>query len=95
VKLAGLTITIERSASIAFGALVLFPISVIAVYSAIVRPPELTASTAINLLWVGLGFAVYHECSQLIHQLGHALAARATGYPMSGIRYDAIFSLGR
>ncbi|HEU4327600.1 MAG TPA: hypothetical protein VFS21_30955 [Roseiflexaceae bacterium] len=92
VKLAGLTITVERSAYIAFGILSLLPVVVIAMYSVITRSPELTMSTAINLLWVGVGFAVYHQLGQLVHQLGHALAAHATGYPMTGIRYDAVFS---
>lgn len=30
--------------------------------------------------------AVLHVCSEVVHQLGHAAAARATGYPMIGIR---------
>lgn len=30
--------------------------------------------------------SVLHVCSEVVHQLGHAGAARATGYPMTGIR---------
>lgn len=34
----------------------------------------------------GLLAAVLHFLSELVHHLGHALAAHRTGYPMSGIR---------
>jgi hypothetical protein len=34
----------------------------------------------------GLIAALLHVCSEVFHQLGHAVAARATGYPMTGIR---------
>src|ERR1700737_5522232 len=34
----------------------------------------------------GLIAALLHVCSEVFHQLGHAAAARAPGYPMTGIR---------
>lgn len=33
---------------------------------------------------------VLHWFSELVHQLGHAWAARRTGYPMSGIRFGTL-----
>ncbi len=33
-----------------------------------------------------------HSLSETIHQLGHARAARKTGYPMIGIRYWGVLS---
>ena len=35
----------------------------------------------------GLGATVFHWLSELIHNLGHAWAAKRTGYPMTGIRF--------
>ena len=35
----------------------------------------------------GLVIACLHYCGELLHQLGHAGAARNTGYPMRGIRF--------
>ncbi len=43
-----------------------------------------TAGTAIA---VGLAATLLHWLSELTHQLGHAVAARQTGYPMTGIRF--------
>jgi hypothetical protein len=40
----------------------------------------------------GLAAAFLHYCSELWHQLGHAAAARRTGYPMSGIMFWAALS---
>src|SRR5258708_24423901 len=34
----------------------------------------------------GLLAAALHWLSEIVHHLGHAIAARPTGYPMSGIR---------
>lgn len=38
------------------------------------------------LVW-GLAATVFHWLSELIHNFGHAWAARQTGYPMTGIRF--------
>ncbi len=35
----------------------------------------------------GLLATLAHFLSELLHQLGHAFAARRTGYPMTGVRY--------
>jgi hypothetical protein len=88
MKLAGLEIKVDRTAYRAFLVLVLIPFLGIGVYSTIFRPAELDVGTFINALLVGVCFAIYHEVAQFVHQLGHALAARATGYPMTGIRYE-------
>jgi hypothetical protein len=92
MKIAGLNIKVERTAYSVFAVLALIPVVVIVGYTAIFRPAELHGSTFINALLVGLCFAIYHEIGQFVHQLGHALAARATGYPMIGVRYEWGFS---
>ncbi|MFL5733055.1 MAG: hypothetical protein ACJ78Q_07610 [Chloroflexia bacterium] len=35
----------------------------------------------------GLLGALLHDVAEVLHQLGHAWAARRTGYPMTGIRF--------
>jgi hypothetical protein len=45
---------------------------------------KLPAGTAII---GGFATAILHQIADLWHQLGHAWAARRTGYPMSGIRF--------
>ena len=41
-----------------------------------------------------LAAVVLHWSAALAHQLGHARAARRTGYPMSGVRFGAMGLLG-
>ncbi len=38
----------------------------------------------------GLIAALLHYVSETLHQLGHALAAKRTGYPMTGVRYWSV-----
>jgi hypothetical protein len=92
LKIAGLEVNVDRTAYRAFFSLVLIPFVVIVAYSAILGTAELGISTFLDALIVGVGFAVYHQIAQFIHQLGHALAARATGYPMTGMRYEWVFT---
>jgi hypothetical protein len=40
-----------------------------------------------NAIIGGLGAALLHQVADLWHQLGHAVAARSTGHPMSGVRF--------
>jgi hypothetical protein len=40
-----------------------------------------------NAILGGLGTTLLHHLAGLWHQLGHAVAARSTGHPMSGIRF--------
>jgi len=35
--------------------------------------------------------AFFHYFSEFLHQLGHSIAARRTGYPMKGVRFWFIF----
>lgn len=52
--------------------------------------------SAVGVLWLGLALpeavggglaaALLHWLGEEVHQQGHALAARRTGYPMSGVR---------
>ncbi|MEZ4869464.1 MAG: hypothetical protein R3C14_49530 [Caldilineaceae bacterium] len=92
MKLAGLEIKTEQTTYKAFFMLMLIPVLVVSGYAVIFHSPELELSTFGYLLLLGVCFAVYHQIAQFIHQLGHALAARATGYPMMGIRYDYVFT---
>lgn len=43
--------------------------------------------TPLEALIGGLAAALLHYAADLVHQLGHALAARWTGHPMTGIRF--------
>ncbi len=45
-------------------------------------------------LLLGLAGVAIHFFSELMHQLGHAWAARRTGYPMTGIRFGNLALLG-
>ncbi len=40
----------------------------------------------------GLIGVVIHWCSEFWHQYGHVLAARRTGYPMTGLRFWGVLS---
>ena len=42
----------------------------------------------------GLVVTLIHWLSDLLHQLGHAIAARSSGYPMSGLRLWFLVSSG-
>ena len=42
----------------------------------------------------GLVVTLLHWMSDLLHQAGHAIAARSTGYPMSGLRLWFLISSG-
>lgn len=42
----------------------------------------------------GLVVTLLHWVSDLLHQVGHAIAARSTGYPMSGLRLWLLLSSG-
>jgi hypothetical protein len=42
----------------------------------------------------GVVVVILHWLSELVHQLGHAWAARRTGYPMIGIRFGTYGVLG-
>ena len=92
MKLAGLDLTIERTAATAYGILALIPIAALGGYAVLFRRVHRPLATLSAVLAAGVGLAAYHALSQLIHQLGHALAAQATGYPMTGIRYDYVFT---
>lgn len=43
----------------------------------------------------GLAVAILHFLSETIHQFGHVLAARRTGYPMSGITFWWVLGMSR
>jgi hypothetical protein len=38
----------------------------------------------------GVIVVLLHTLSEIVHQLGHAWAARRTGYPMSGVRFGVL-----
>ncbi len=75
--LAGLHLTVTRAAVI--GTIVLYAI-VISLMAAFNVPIG-------SALLGGLIVVFLHWFSESIHQLGHAWAARRTGYPMTGVRF--------
>ncbi|MFN8596931.1 MAG: hypothetical protein U0559_12210 [Anaerolineae bacterium] len=77
-RLGGLRLSAQPSALI--GAIGLW--TLLTMLSAVVIP--LPIGTAVL---GGLLGAIAHFLSELLHQLGHAWAARRTGYPMTGVRY--------
>lgn len=46
-------------------------------------------------LLVGFAATVLHVLSAFLHQLGHAWAARRTGYPMIGVRFYFLLAASR
>ena len=76
--LAGLRLTATRAALI--GSIVLYVI-VIGLMAAAFNLPIGSA------LLGGLIVVILHWFSEVVHQLGHAWAARRTGYPMIGVRF--------
>jgi hypothetical protein len=79
--LAGLRLTLIRSAVI--GSIALYVI-VIGLMIVVFNIPIGSA------LLGGAIVVVLHWFSELVHQLGHAWAARRTGYPMIGVRFGAL-----
>lgn len=92
MRMMGLDITVERTAYKSYAILGLIPVGVLGGYATLFRLWNRPLRTFGALLGVGVSIAGYHAFIQLVHQLGHALAARASGYPMTGIRYDYIFT---
>jgi Zn-dependent protease len=43
----------------------------------------------------GLACAFLHYCGEFLHQMGHALAARRTGYPMTGLTFFFLLAVSR
>ncbi len=80
--LLGLEVTVAPSA--AAGSVLLWASLAIAARR-YARLPLLAAAGA------GLAGTLLHWLSDTAHQLGHAQAARTTGYPMAGIQYHSIF----
>ncbi len=85
-RIYGLDVSARSSALIAF-AIIWFGLSLIA--HALLKLPlgsSLTGATAAT---------IFHFASELWHNLGHALAARSTGYPMVGILYIGPLAMSR
>jgi hypothetical protein len=76
--LAGLRLTMTRAAVI--GSIVLYVV-VVALMAAVFNIPIGSA------LLGGVIVVILHWFTDLVHQLGHAWAARRTGYPMFGVRF--------
>ncbi len=76
--LAGLTITATPSAIVGF--IVLWIILSVIAYGLVQMPLG-------NAIVGALAATILHFLSDLWHQFGHAVAARGTGHPMSGVRF--------
>lgn len=61
--------------------------SVMAALAALIL--RMPVGTAVGM---GLAVSILHWFSELVHQFGHAVAARKTGYPMTGIRFWGLLS---
>ncbi len=82
--LAGLRVTARRSALIGSIVLYVIVIGLMLAFNIPVGSALLGAVIVVALHWL----------SELVHQLGHAWAARRTGYPMIGIRCGTFGILG-
>ena len=80
MQLAGLDLTIERTTVTAYGILGLIPKAGLSGYAVLFRRQHRLVRTLVAVLSAGAGVAAYHALVQLVHQLGHALAARPTGF---------------
>ncbi len=76
--LAGLQLTMSRAAVIGSIALYVIVIGLMAAVFNILIGAALLGGVVVVIL---------HWFSEIVHQLGHAWAARRTGYPMTGIRF--------
>lgn len=92
MNILGLRVTIKRTAYYGFGILTLIPVVWIVGYIALFNRSAFEAGTLVMTLVVGVCFALFHEVAQFVHQLGHALTARTAGHPMTGMRYEWVFS---
>jgi hypothetical protein len=91
MTIAGLRIRIEKSAVYAFSILTLLVIMAAALIAW--ATGELHESSFGALALIGLGVASFHFFAQFVHLSGHALAAWATGYPMSGMLFTYVFGM--
>jgi hypothetical protein len=82
--LAGLRLTAIPAALLGSIAFYVIAIGLMAVFNIPI------ASAALG----GVIVVILHWFSELVHQLGHAWAARRTGYPMVGIRFGTYGVLG-
>src|SRR4051812_22543551 len=86
VTLGGLSITVGASAI--FCALGLWlALSLVGVF--------LLNFSPIKAVILALAATALHWLSEFLHQLGHATAARSTGYPMVGIHFWGLLSSSR
>jgi hypothetical protein len=82
-KIGGLTLSAMPSALVGF----LLTWVILSAFGAIVLGIDLPKA-----ILGGLIAALLQLASEIIHQLGHAWAARQTGYPMTGIRLWGVLS---
>jgi hypothetical protein len=74
-----------------------FDASILAAYAGLAVVLAVLAGWLLHMAWAtallfGLAGSFLHAVSDLIHQLGHAWAARRSGYPMVGLHFWGIFS---
>ena len=82
-RLAGLVLT--AMSSVVSSSIALW--AVLAALAALIL--QMPAGTAVLM---GLAALILHWFSEFVHQLGHAVAARRTGHPMTGIRFWGLLS---
>jgi hypothetical protein len=82
-KLGKQRITIENDA-IAAWIVMLIVLEVLALFT--------SPLSFFGAVFSGAIVATLHFVGQFVHQMGHATAARLTGYPMKGMRFSRVFS---
>lgn len=92
MRIAGVAVKVERTAYPAFFVLGCIPVAVRLGYAALFHRSDLQRRSFITMALLGVCVAASHALGQFVHQLGHLLAARSTGYPMTGMRYEYGFT---
>ena len=90
MKLFGLQIKIERNVLYALGIMAIIFMVISAILGLITG--DIQYMSVIEVVLVGLAMAIFHFAAQVVHLLGHAIAAWLSGYPKSGMLFTYIFA---
>ena len=93
MNLAGIQITIEKTAVSTFGVMVLGLTGLTHAMSLITGDGQ--ARSVLSVGVVAVAAASFHFVAQFVHLLGHALAAWATGYPTTGMVFLYGFAMSQ
>ena len=91
MKIAGLEIKVEKNVFYAFGVMVIIFAIIIGILGFI--SDDIQEMSLFGVLFVAVMSVSFHYLAQLIHLIGHAIAAWSTGYPKSGFWFLYIFAM--